>query len=94
MPPLSDADDFGRFFAHFVFFVGPMLGFALYALVCCRTISRQWWRPLAIAVECAALPNLSLGFNVPLEETVRAAVGSDHTPLPNRRSSGAWNIGL
>jgi hypothetical protein len=79
--PMTHADDFGRFMAHFVFFVCPVLSFAFYALVRQQRMNWQWWKPLAIAVAFATPlqqairhPLLSLGLNEPWAEAARAVV--------------------
>jgi hypothetical protein len=50
LEPMSHVDEFGRFYACFVFLACPLIGFALFRLGSQQKIGSQLWKPLAIAI--------------------------------------------
>jgi hypothetical protein len=92
---MGNLDDFGRFLAHAVFLVCPLLGFLAFSLVSRARVTWQWWKPLAIAVVFTTPlqriihdPLRSVGLNEPLAEAARATmvfvlmvwIGAVYTP--------------
>src|SRR5579862_9894045 len=62
VPPFTHADEFGRFYAAFVFLLCPLIGFAIFWLGSKHRIGGQLWKPLAIATI----------FATPLERLMRS----------------------
>jgi Na+-transporting methylmalonyl-CoA/oxaloacetate decarboxylase beta subunit len=60
--PFTHADEFGRFYAAFVFLLCPLIGFAIFWLGSKHRIGGQLWKPLAIATI----------FATPLERLMRS----------------------
>jgi hypothetical protein len=68
-PPLSDIDDFGRFYTQTVHLLCPLLGFALFWILSRHRVGRNLWKPLAIAL-LLALPPLG-----PISDEPLRAIG-------------------
>jgi hypothetical protein len=77
----SHVADFGRFYAHAVIFLCPLLGFFAFSLATRLPVTRQWWKPLAIAIALTTPlqyaihdPLRSAGLSEPIAEAARAAI--------------------
>ncbi|HVW08338.1 MAG TPA: hypothetical protein VHC90_07130 [Bryobacteraceae bacterium] len=69
LAPSTGVEEFGRFIAHFVWFICPLAGFAFYTFSRRQKLGADIWKPLAIA---AATALLSLGPAEPLPQALRA----------------------
>jgi hypothetical protein len=76
--PMSHIDDFGRFYAHTVHLICPLIGFALFWIVSRHKVGIKFWKPIGIALLLtvppgfiALAPFYALGLKEPWVEVVR-----------------------
>jgi hypothetical protein len=72
--PMSHIDEFGRFYAHTVHLICPLIGFALFWIVSRHKVGIQSWRPIGIALLLTVPPtfsDLAPDYAIPWVEVVR-----------------------
>jgi len=58
--PMSHIDDFGRFYAHTVHLICPLIGFALFWIVSRHKVGIKFWKPIGIALLLTVPPSFRM----------------------------------
>ena len=72
--PMSHIEEFGRFYAHTVHLICPLIGFALFWILSRHKVGFKFWKPIGIALLLTVPPgfsNLAPDYAVPWVEVLR-----------------------